>query len=218
MSVNKYTVLQSQFGHHAFRPLQEEAVDAVLSGRDLLMILPTGGGKSLSYQLPTLLMQGTTVVVSPLLALMHDQVQSLQAQGMRAQMLSSMHTGEESSDILSRLYRNDIQFLYLSPERLNTDAMRRVLSEIALNYFVIDEAHCISEWGHEFRSDFRALSSLRTYFPNVPIAAFTATATRQVRDDIEQLLQLRNTCKLQGSVFRDNLNITVRHRMKDGYD
>ena len=214
----KETLLHSQFGHQTFRPLQEEAVDAILSGRDLLMILPTGGGKSLSYQLPTLLMEGTTVIVSPLLALMHDQVQSLQAQGMRAQMLSSMQSAEESRDILSRLYRGDIQFLYLSPERLNTDAMRRVLQDIILNYFVIDEAHCISEWGHEFRSDFRALHRLREYFPHTPIAAFTATATQPVRDDIERLLQLNHPCKLQGSVFRNNLHISVRHRMNDGYE
>ncbi len=218
MSQNKYTLLQSQFGHQTFRPLQEEAVDAILCGHDLLMILPTGGGKSLAYQLPTLLMPGTTVVVSPLLALMHDQVQSLQAQGLRAQMLSSMQSSEESREIFSCLYRGEIQFLYLSPERLNTEAMRRVLSDIKLNYFVIDEAHCISEWGHEFRADFRELHRLRDYFPKTPIAAFTATATAQVRDDIERLLQMKNTCKLQGSVFRDNLHISVRHRIKDGYD
>ncbi len=218
MTPNKYTLLQSQFGHNTFRPLQEEAVDAIVSGRDLLMILPTGGGKSLSYQLPTLLMEGTTVVISPLLALMHDQVQSLQAQGMRAQMLSSMQSSDEAREILAQLYRGEIQFLYLSPERLNTDAMRRVLGEISLNYFVIDEAHCISEWGHEFRADFRALCHLREYFPSIPIAAFTATATEHVRHDIERLLQLNNTCQLQGSVFRDNLHVTVRHRIKDGYD
>jgi ATP-dependent DNA helicase RecQ len=218
MALDKYTVLQSQFGHKAFRPLQEEAVDAILNAKDLLMILPTGGGKSLSYQLPTLLMNGTTVVISPLLALMHDQVQALQAQGMQAEMISSMQSSEELNDIFSRLYRGDIQFLYLSPERFNTESMRSTLSEIELNYFVIDEAHCISEWGHEFRADFRALSRMREYFPTIPIAAFTATATQHVRQDIERLLQLREPCKLQGSVFRDNLNITVRHRIKDGYD
>jgi len=182
------------------------------------MILPTGGGKSLSYQLPTLLMEGTTVVVSPLLALMHDQVQSLKAQGMRAEMLSSMQDAEESGDIVRRLYAGEIDFLYLSPERLNTDGMRNILSQVRLNYFVIDEAHCISEWGHEFRADYRALSQLRDYFPNVTVAAFTATATEHVRDDIVRLLRLHDATLLQGKIFRENLQITARHRIKDGYD
>jgi len=215
---DKYAVLKSRFGHAAFRPLQEEAVDTILAGRDLLMILPTGGGKSLSYQLPALLMRGTTVVISPLLALMHDQVQSLKAQGMRAEMLSSMQTAEESSDIVRRLYAGEIDFLYLSPERLNTDGMRHILSNIRLNYFVIDEAHCISEWGHEFRADYRALSQLRDFFPGIAIAAFTATATAHVREDILRLLRLDDANVLQGKIYRDNLQITVRHRIKDGYD
>jgi len=215
---DKFAVLKSRFGHAAFRPLQEEAVDTVLAGRDLLMILPTGGGKSLSYQLPALLMRGTTVVISPLLALMHDQVQSLKVQGMRAEMLSSMQTAEESSDIVRRLYAGEIDFLYLSPERLNTDGMRHILSNIRLNYFVIDEAHCISEWGHEFRADYRALSQLRDFFPGIAIAAFTATATAHVREDILRLLRLDDANVLQGKIYRDNLQITVRHRIKDGYD
>lgn len=215
---DKYTVLKTFFGHNAFRPFQEEAVDAIVSGRDLLMILPTGGGKSLSYQLPALLMEGTTVVISPLLALMHDQVQSLKAQGMRAEMLSSMQTAEASGDIVRRLYAGEVDFLYLSPERLNTDGMRNMLTKIRLNYFVIDEAHCISEWGHEFRADYRALSHLRDVFPGISIAAFTATATAHVREDILRLLRLENAQTLQGKIYRDNLQITVRHRIKDGYD
>ena len=214
----KYAVLKSRFGHNAFRPLQEEAVDTILAGRDLLMILPTGGGKSLSYQLPTLLMEGTTVVISPLLALMHDQVQSLKAQGMRAEMLSSMQSADEGSDIIRRLYAGEVDFLYLSPERLNTEGMRQILSNLRLNYFVIDEAHCISEWGHEFRADYRALSQLRDIFPGVSIAAFTATATAHVREDILRLLRLDGANVLQGQIYRDNLQITVRHRIKDGYD
>lgn len=214
----KYRILQSQFGHKAFRPLQEEAVDAILAGRDLLMILPTGGGKSLSFQLPTLMMEGTTVVISPLLALMHDQVQSLKAQDMRAEMLSSMQSAEESGDIIRRLYAGEIDFLYLSPERLNTDGMRNILSQIKLNYFVIDEAHCISEWGHEFRSDYRALSQLKEVYPQVSVAAFTATATEHVRDDIVRNLRLTDAALLQGQIFRENLQITARHRIKDGYD
>jgi len=215
---DKFSILHSQFGHKAFRALQEEAVDTILAGNDLLMILPTGGGKSLSYQLPTLLMRGVTIIISPLLALMHDQVESLRAQGMSAEMLSSMQTGEEATDIYRRLHQGEISFLYLSPERLNTPSIRNLLSQIEVNYFVIDEAHCISEWGHEFRSDFRALSNIRENFPNISIAAFTATATLHVREDIVNNLQLQNATMLQGKVFRDNLQITVRHRIKDGYD
>ena len=214
----KYSILQSQFGHKAFRPLQEEAVDTILAGRDLLMILPTGGGKSLAFQLPTLLMDGTTVVVSPLLALMHDQVQSLRGQGMRAEMLSSMQSSEESREIVRSLYANEIDFLYLSPERLNTEGMQNILSQIKVNYFVIDEAHCISEWGHEFRGDYRALSQLKDRYPHAAIAAFTATATEHVRHDIMHNLRLDDALLLQGSVFRENLQITARHRIKDGYD
>jgi len=214
----KYKVLQAQFGHKAFRPLQEEAVDAIVGKQDLLMILPTGGGKSLSYQLPTLLMEGTTVVISPLLALMHDQVQSLVTQGMRAVMLSSMQTQDESSTIIQQLFRGEIDFLYLSPERLNTEGMRNILTQIKLNYFVIDEAHCISEWGHEFRSDYRALSQLKANYPGVKVAAFTATATSHVKEDIIRNLQLEEAVVLQGKIFRNNLQITVKHRIKDGVD
>ena len=215
---DKQSVLKTHFGHSAFRPLQEEAVDTILAGRDLLMILPTGGGKSLAYQLPALIMEGTTVVISPLLALMHDQVQSLRAQGMRAQMLSSMQSAEESSGIVRGLYAGEVDFLYLSPERLNTDGMRQILSQIRLNYFVVDEAHCISEWGHEFRGDYRALSQLRDLYPGTAIAAFTATATAHVREDILRQLRLNEATVLQGQLYRDNLQITVRHRIKDGYD
>ena len=213
----KYRVLNEYFGHKAFRALQEEAVDAILSHRDVLMILPTGGGKSLSYQLPALLMEGVTVVISPLLALMHDQVESLKAQGMKAAMLSSMQSSEESGAIIRNLRSGELQFLYLSPERLNTDGMRRMLGELKINYFVIDEAHCISEWGHEFRADYRALAQLREYFPGIPVAAFTATATEHVREDIVRLLRLNDPLLLRGKIFRDNLQITVRHRVGDGY-
>ncbi len=217
-ATKKYEVLRDRFGHRAFRPLQEEAVDAVLQGRDLLMILPTGGGKSLSYQLPAMLREGVTVVVSPLLALMHDQVEALRAQDMPAAMLSSMQNAQESDAIVRALFAGELKFLYLSPERLNTPGMQQLLAQLCVECFVIDEAHCISEWGHEFRADYRALSQLRERFPGVPIAAFTATATPHVRDDIVRLLQLRDPVVLRGGLFRENLQITVRHRIKDGYD
>ncbi len=216
MNSKPLEVLKSRFGHNGFRPLQEEAINAIVSGRDLLMILPTGGGKSLCYQLPTLLMGGTTVVVSPLLALMHDQVTALRAAGMKAQMLSSMQDQRESAQIIGALLEGALEFLYLSPERLNTDAMRTLLRRVRVNFFVLDEAHCISEWGHEFRADYRELSQLRAHFPQIPIAAFTATATDTVRHDIVDHLALSDPLILRGKLYRPNLFITCKHRIGDG--
>ncbi len=211
-------ILKERFGHNSFRPLQEEAIRAITDRRDLLMILPTGGGKSLSFQLPTLMMEGTTVVISPLIALMQDQVQALNAQQMRAAMLSSAQRNEENNAVITALLSGTLEFLYISPERLNTPKMLQILHQIRINFFVIDEAHCISEWGHEFRDDYRALSQLKQNFPGVNIAAFTATATLHVRDDIVRLLQLERPVLLQGSIYRPNLNITVSQRIKRGYE
>lgn len=218
MKSDKKEILQQSFGHNAFRPLQEEAVDAILAGRDLLMILPTGGGKSLSFQLPTLLMNGVTVVISPLIALMQDQVQSLNAQQMRASMLSSHQELWENDAVITQALGGSLRFLYISPERLNTPKMQQILTQLNLNFFVIDEAHCISEWGHEFREDYRTLSMLKSRFPHTSIAAFTATATNQVRHDIVAQLGLQNPVMLQGEVFRPNLNITIQQRIKQGYE
>jgi len=212
----KFQLLHERFGHNGFREKQEEAVNAILEGQDLLMILPTGGGKSLAFQLPTLMMSGTTVVISPLIALMQDQVHALNAQKMDAEMLSSMQSREESEMIINDLIYGNVKFLYLSPERLNTPRMQQILSQIEINFFVIDEAHCISEWGHEFREDYRALSQLRERFPSVNIAAFTATATPHVRDDILRLLCLDTPKVLQGTIFRENLKISVKHRSGEG--
>ena len=208
--------LKSVFGFSGFRPLQQEAVDTILSRRDLLMILPTGGGKSLCYQLPALLMEGLTVVVSPLLALMHDQVSALKALGIKAEMLSSMQSAEESELIRQRLFQGDIKLLYVAPERLSNDYFLQMLSTLPLALFVIDEAHCVSEWGHEFRDDYRRLGFLKERFPAVGIAAFTATATWKVQQDISSQLRLQDPDVVRGTIFRDNLLIQVRHRIKDG--
>ena len=174
--MRKLQILEDYFGHKSFRPLQEEVVDAILSKQDVLMILPTGGGKSLCYQLPTLLMEGVTVVVSPLLALMHDQVVALEANGIRAAMLSSMQTPQEAQKIESELRAGKIKLLYVAPERLLNPYFLGFLEQLSINFFVIDEAHCVSEWGHEFREHYRGLSVLKERFPDIPIAAFTATA------------------------------------------
>ncbi|CAA6825563.1 MAG: ATP-dependent DNA helicase RecQ [uncultured Sulfurovum sp.] len=214
--MNKLETLQHYFGHDSFREQQEEVIDAVLNGQDLLMILPTGGGKSLCYQLPSLLMSGVTVVISPLLALMHDQVVALQGNGISAAMLSSMQTLEESQQIEQQLRANEIKLLYVAPERLMNNYFLTFLLDLNINFFVVDEAHCVSEWGHEFREHYRMLSQLKISFPNSTIAAFTATATEMVREDILNNLRLENPKVVTGSLFRKNLSITAKHRQSDG--
>ena len=214
--MNKLETLEHYFGHSSFRPLQEEVVDAILAKQDVLMILPTGGGKSLCYQLPTLLMEGITVVVSPLLALMHDQVVALQANGISAEMLSSMQDLEESQQIEARLRAGEVKLLYVAPERLTNAYFLNLLHQLPINFFVIDEAHCVSEWGHEFRENYRRLSLLKEQFATTPIAAFTATATHAVESDIASNLGLQDPKRVRGSLFRENLTINARHRIKDG--
>jgi ATP-dependent DNA helicase RecQ len=180
------------------------------------MILPTGGGKSLCYQLPSLLMDGVTVVVSPLLALMVDQVMSLKNNGIKAEMISSMQNADEIEIIRQRLLDSDIKLLYVAPERFASFEFINFLKSLKLNFFVIDEAHCVSEWGHEFRVDYRKLGLLREHFPSISIAAFTATATPKVAEDIIHALTLKNPLEIRGKVFRKNLHISVEPREKDG--
>ncbi|RUM69894.1 MAG: DNA helicase RecQ [Sulfurovum sp.] len=214
--MNKLETLQYYFGHEKFREQQEEVIDAILNHQDLLMILPTGGGKSLCYQLPSLLMSGVTVVISPLLALMHDQVLALQENGIPSAMLSSMQTLEETREIEQQLRSNQIKLLYVAPERLMNDYFLTFLLELNINFFVVDEAHCVSEWGHEFREHYRMLSQLKISFPSSTIAAFTATATELVREDILSNLKLKNPKVVTGSLFRNNLTINAQHRQSDG--
>jgi len=214
--MNKLETLKHYFGHETFRAQQEEVIDAILNQQDLLMILPTGGGKSLCYQLPSLLMSGVTVVISPLLALMHDQVVALKSNGIAAAMLSSMQTPEEAQQIEQQLRANQIKLLYVAPERLMNDYFLTFLLDLNINFFVVDEAHCVSEWGHEFREHYRMLSQLKISFPSATIAAFTATATEAVREDILHNLNLQNPKVMTGSLFRENLTITAQHRQSDG--
>lgn len=212
----KYKTLKDTFGHNSFRELQEEGVDTILANRDLLMILPTGGGKSLVYQLPTLLLDGVTVVISPLIALMQDQVRSLRAQKISAQMISSMQRYEEIEQIVQELREGKIKFLYLSPEKLNTPWSYDLLHSLKINFFVIDEAHCISQWGHEFREDYRSLGALKSTFPGIPIAAFTATSTADVTGDMIKQLRLQNPTLLKGKIYRKNIYISVERRISNG--
>lgn len=213
----KHKVLKDSFGHNSFRELQEEGVDTILQNRDLLMILPTGGGKSLVFQLPTLLKDGVSIVISPLIALMQDQVSALKAQGISADMISSAQSADDIEEILYQLRMKQLKFLYLSPERLNTQWTYNLLNTLDINFFVIDEAHCISQWGHEFRDDYRALGNLKSNFPNTAICAFTATSTNHVTDDIQRELRLENPLVLKGKVFRKNIYISAERRITNGH-
>jgi len=202
-------VLKKHFGYDEFRPLQEEIVKDALAGRDVFALMPTGGGKSLCFQLPALLRDGLTIVVSPLISLMKDQVDALQTSGIAATLLNSTLDRNEAVERLRGLNRGEYRLLYVAPERLMLDTFL----ERALNWNIaqiaIDEAHCISEWGHDFRPEYRELKKLRTYFPNVPIMALTATATERVRKDIVQQLHLRDARCYVASFNRPNLTYRV---------
>jgi ATP-dependent DNA helicase RecQ len=213
---NKYTILTKVFGHKNFRPFQEEAVNSILNNQDLLTIIPTGAGKSLCYQLPALLMDGICVVISPLIALMQDQVTALRANGMDAVMINSSLTPEEISDTFTQIRNNKVKFLYIAPERFTANGFIEFLQSIQISFFVIDEAHCVSEWGHEFRADYRKLRLLKDNFPNTPIATFTATATSKVQSDIISNLALSNPTVLRGKTNRVNLFIDVKNRVGNG--
>lgn len=216
ISNKKLAVLKSVFGHSSFRPFQEEAVDAIVAGRDVMMILPTGAGKSLCYQLPSLLMEGITVVISPLLALMHDQITALSAFGIEAAMVSSMQTAQEIEQTMQNAMGGKLKLLYVAPERLKSPEFIRLCRTLPIDFFVIDEAHCVSEWGHEFREDYRQLYRLRELFPCVPIAAFTATATHLVEHDILSQLRLKEPVLIRACVSRENLTIMARNRSGNG--
>lgn len=213
----KYKVLKDIFGHNDFRVLQEEGVDAILANRDLLMILPTGGGKSLVYQLPTLIKDGISIVISPLIALMQDQIRALKAQKISADMISSAQSREDVEEIIQQAKDGALKFLYLSPERLNTESTVNLLRTLNINFFVIDEAHCISQWGHEFRDDYRALGNLKANFPHATVCAFTATSTNHVTDDIVRELRLDNPLVLKGKIFRKNIFISAERRSTNGH-
>jgi ATP-dependent DNA helicase RecQ len=204
-----YGALKKAFGYEAFRPLQREIIDDALAGRDVFALLPTGGGKSLCFQLPALLRDGVTIVVSPLIALMKDQVDALQTSGIAATFLNSTLDRHEAAERFRGLNRNEFRLLYVAPERL----MMENFLERALNWnlaqIAIDEAHCISEWGHDFRPEYRKLKKLRTHFPDVPIMALTATATERVRDDIIKQLKLRQPRCYVASFNRPNLTYRV---------
>jgi ATP-dependent DNA helicase RecQ len=202
--------LKRYWGYSCFRPLQERIVKSLIAGHDACVVMPTGGGKSLCYQLPAVVLGRTAVVISPLIALMQDQAAQLAQMGIPAAVLNSSISGEQQSRITRKAAEGGYRLLYLSPERLQRADTVGWLQRVPTSFFAIDEAHCISEWGHEFRPEYRQLSRLRGIFPNVPIAAFTASATRHVRHDILAQLALRDPDRYIASFHRPNLHYLVR--------
>ena len=209
-------LLKKRFGYDSFLPLQEEIVRSVLAGNDIMALMPTGGGKSLCYQLPALAMDGVTLVVSPLIALMKDQVDALRANGIEAGYVNSTLSPDEISRVQRQAFDGKLKILYAAPERLAMSAFRRYLRSLTLSLIAVDEAHCISEWGHEFRPDYRNLTRLRESFPTVPVIALTATATERVRKDIRDQLDLHDPAVFIASFNRPNLTYSV-HSKTDQY-
>jgi ATP-dependent DNA helicase RecQ len=215
VEVNAVTAaLKRYFGFDAFRPLQEAIVHDVLAGRDVFALLPTGGGKSLCYQLPALLTPGLTVVISPLIALMKDQVDALATAGIAATFLNSSLDYDAVRARMAALRRGAYTLLYVAPERLTIPAFAAELAQLNVARVAVDEAHCISEWGHDFRPDYRRIAELRERFPGVPFLAFTATATDRVRADIIERLALRDPALHVGSFNRPNLTYRVTHKRR----
>jgi ATP-dependent DNA helicase RecQ len=202
--------LRTTFGYDSFRPLQEDVIRATMGGQDVFVLMPTGGGKSLCYQLPALLLDGVTVVVSPLIALMKDQVDKLLAMGVPATYINSSLDADEIRRRQRGMVQGQVKLVYVAPERLMLPHFLDQLATIKIDGFAIDEAHCISEWGHDFRPEYRELRRLRELFPSASIGAFTATATERVQADIVRQLSLHNAARFLGSFNRPNLYYEVR--------
>ncbi len=202
-------VLKKHFQFDRFLPLQQEAISDVLQKKDVLVLLPTGGGKSLCYQLPALMFPGITIVVSPLISLMKDQVAGLSENGIPAAYLNSSQGVGETREIKKKVLYGEIKLLYVAPERLLHEGFSEFLERLNVSLIAIDEAHCISEWGHDFRPEYRKLNMLRTMFPKAPMVALTATATRKVKEDIICQLGFKNPGVYVGSFNRKNLSYYV---------
>ena len=205
-------ILKKYYGYDTFRLQQAEIIDTIISGRDCLVLMPTGGGKSLCYQIPAIIKGGTTVVVSPLLALMKDQVDTLDSNGIPAAMLNSLQNETETVKVKIAARRGDLRLLYISPERLMGE-IDGLLREMNISLFAIDEAHCISQWGHDFRPEYNRLSVLKKYFPKVPLMALTATADKLTREDIVTQLAMDNPQVFISSFDRPNLTLSVRKNL-----
>ncbi|MCP4388497.1 MAG: DNA helicase RecQ [Gammaproteobacteria bacterium] len=198
-------VLRSRFGYDEFRFQQQQIIDSLIEGRDALVLMPTGGGKSLCYQIPALLREGVGIVISPLIALMQDQVDALSLNGLSAAFLNSTQTVDQQHQVKQRLRNNDIDLLYVAPERALNEDFLQLLDECRLSLFAIDEAHCVSQWGHDFRPDYQKLTRLHERFPGIPRIALTATADQRTLREIEQQLQLQDAQRFVHSFDRPNI-------------
>ena len=202
-------MLKKYFGYETFRPLQKEIIERVLTGEDSLVLMPTGGGKSLCFQLPALILEGVAIVISPLISLMKDQVDSLVANGIAADFINSSLTPAKIGEVMDKASSGKLKIIYIAPERLSVPGFEDFLHSISINVIAIDEAHCISQWGHDFRPDYRNLTVLRQNFPKIPIIALTATATEEVREDIVRQLSLEDPKMFISSFNRPNLSYEV---------
>ena len=206
------TLLKEYFGYDNFKPMQEEIIKNTLQKKDSLVIMPTGGGKSLCYQIPALQFEGLTLVISPLISLMKDQVDNLKANGISAEYINSTLLNDEIINIQKKIIGKEIKLLYIAPERLALESFMEFLKKLQISLIAIDEAHCISEWGHDFRPEYRNLKVLKTIFANIPIIALTATATKRVQEDILKQLNLTNPSIFASSFNRNNLNLIIERK------
>ena len=208
MTINLHATLKENFGFEKFRPNQEEIINCILSGQDTLAIMPTGGGKSICFQLPALVLPGTTIVISPLIALMKDQVDSLKANGIKACFINSSQSSDEQQFYIDALQTNEFKLVYIAPESLSY--LDNAFNKLTISLIAIDEAHCISAWGHDFRPAYTNLGYLKNRFPSTPILALTATADKATRTDISDQLNLVNPKTFVASFDRKNLSLEVR--------